>query len=415
VRLVDSSALTRGGVGVGPSAGGAGATHHVLELAGDEAALSVACVSFHDHGDEHFVVVGCATGMTLHPRRARSCAIHTYRVVAVAAPPPPADAAASASAAAAAAAGPRYRLRLVHRTPVDEPPLALAAFQGRLLAGVGASLRLFDLGLKRLLFKCGLRGLPTCVQGLQTSLDRIVVSDAQESVLFVKYRRAENSLALVADDVASRHMSCALMLDHDTVMGADKFGSVFVLRLPADVSDDIDGAGGGAAAAGGAGAGALGSGGARALLAAASGGAGAPNKVAQVASFYVGACVTSLQKAVLTAGGTEVVLYATAAGAVGALVPLAARDEVELFSKLEAALRAEGSAGGGQLTASIVAREHMAFRSAFAPVSHVLDGDLCEAGFAALAPARQRELAAELDRTVPELAKALEAVRQRVQ
>jgi len=57
----------------------------------------------------------------------------------------------------------------------------------------------------------------------------------------------------------------------------------------------------------------------------------------------------------------------------------------------------------------------MAFRSAFAPVSHVLDGDLCEAGFAALAPARQRELAAELDRTVPELAKAIEAVRQRVQ
>jgi splicing factor 3B subunit 3 len=33
---------------------------------------------------------------------------------------------------------------------------------------------------------------------------------------------------------------CVLPLDHDTVAGGDKFGNVFVLRVPSDVSDDVD-------------------------------------------------------------------------------------------------------------------------------------------------------------------------------
>ena len=113
----------------------------------------------------------------------------------------------------------------------------------------------------------------------------------------------------------------------------------------------------------------------------------------------------------LTAGGAEVVLYATVAGGVGALVPLLAKDEAELLARLEAALRAEG---GGEATSSLVARDHLAFRGSFAPVSHVVDGDLCEA-FGSLPAERQRAIAAELDRSVQELAKALEGVRNRVQ
>ena len=37
-------------------------------------------------------------------------------------------------------------LELLHSTEVGGPVGALAAFQGRLLAGVGAALRLYDLG-----------------------------------------------------------------------------------------------------------------------------------------------------------------------------------------------------------------------------------------------------------------------------
>ena len=38
------------------------------------------------------------------------------------------------------------RLELVHRTAVEGVPAAMAAFKGRLLVGVDATLRLFDLG-----------------------------------------------------------------------------------------------------------------------------------------------------------------------------------------------------------------------------------------------------------------------------
>jgi splicing factor 3B subunit 3 len=46
------------------------------------------------------------------------------------------------------------RLTLVHKTPVEDVPGALCAFQGRLLAGVGRVLRIYDLGKKKLLRKC---------------------------------------------------------------------------------------------------------------------------------------------------------------------------------------------------------------------------------------------------------------------
>ena len=44
-------------------------------------------------------------------------------------------------------------LELVHKTPVDEIPLAMCAFQGKILIGVGKLLRLYDLGKKKLLRK----------------------------------------------------------------------------------------------------------------------------------------------------------------------------------------------------------------------------------------------------------------------
>lgn len=40
------------------------------------------------------------------------------------------------------------------QTPVEDVPLAIAPFQGRVLIGVGKLLRIYDLGKKKLLRKC---------------------------------------------------------------------------------------------------------------------------------------------------------------------------------------------------------------------------------------------------------------------
>jgi len=148
-------------------------------------------------------------------------------------------------------------------------PYALCAFSGRLLAGVGKSLRLYELGQKKMLRKCQMLGLPyAACPGAQTlglladssrnllltalaptharnrtmaqsihvlSASRIVVGDLAESFLFVKYKRTENTLTMFADEAAPRWLTSACVIDLNTLAGADKFGNVFVVRLPQEV------------------------------------------------------------------------------------------------------------------------------------------------------------------------------------
>lgn len=75
------------------------------------------------------------------------------------------------------------RLELMHKTPVDGIPGAMTAFKGRLLAGVGPLLRLYDLGKKKLLRKCEYRQLPHHVASLHTIGSRIYAADVQVRLL----------------------------------------------------------------------------------------------------------------------------------------------------------------------------------------------------------------------------------------
>lgn len=63
-----------------------------------------------------------------------------------------------------------------------------------------------------------------------------VMTATQESVHYFKYKANENTLYEYADDIAPRHLTATLPLDYDTVAGADKFGNIFITRLPQDVS-----------------------------------------------------------------------------------------------------------------------------------------------------------------------------------
>ena len=42
---------------------------------------------------------------------------------------------------------------MLHKTQVEDVPYAMAPFSGRLLAGVGNKLRIYDMGKKKLLRK----------------------------------------------------------------------------------------------------------------------------------------------------------------------------------------------------------------------------------------------------------------------
>lgn len=71
------------------------------------------------------------------------------------------------------------QLELVHRTATGGIPGALTGLKGKLLAGIGSTLRVYDAGRKKLLRKCEHRKLPTHIMTLATSGDRIYVGDQQ--------------------------------------------------------------------------------------------------------------------------------------------------------------------------------------------------------------------------------------------
>ena len=196
-----------------------GATLELLELGESEAALSCCCVRFAGRGNEAFVAVGTARALTFHPRTFTECAVHVYRLL---------DA----------------RLVLLHRTPVEAPPLALAAFRGRLLVAVGASARLYDLGKRKLLRKAETRVAPALVVRVAVVGDRAFCGDALHGVSLVRYARERNALVVVAEDAAPRGVTALAALDYDTVAVADKCGGVTVLRAPADADAAGDAAAG---------------------------------------------------------------------------------------------------------------------------------------------------------------------------
>ncbi|KAK8930677.1 DNA damage-binding protein 1b [Platanthera zijinensis] len=343
-----------------------GNTTCLLELQDNESAFSLCTVNFHDKEYGTLLAVGTAKGLQFLPKKSLTAGfIHIYRFI---------DEGKS--------------LELLHKTQVEGVPLALCQFQGRLLAGVGSVLRLYDLGKRRLLRKCENKLFPNVLYSIHTYRDRIYVGDLQESFHYCKYRRDENQLYIFADDSVPRCLTASHHVDFDTMAGADKLGNIYFVRLPQDVSDEIeeDPTGGKIKWEQG-------------KL------NGAPNKVEEIVQFHVGDVVTCLQKASLIPGGGECVIYGTVMGSLGALLAFTSREDVDFFSHLEMHLRQEHP--------PLCGRDHMAYRSAYLPVKDVIDGDLCEQ-YPTLPPDMQRKIADELDRTPGEILKKLEDIRNKI-
>ena len=132
---------------------------------------------------------------------------------------------------------------------------------------------------------------------------------------------------------------------------------------------------------------------------------GAPSKSDEIVQFHVGETVTSLQKVSLGPGCSDVLLYTTIMGGIGALLPFSSKEDLELMQALEMHLRQEAPPLSG--------RDQLFFRSVYFPVKGCVDGDFCSA-FNGLTPEEQRAIADELDRSPPEISKKLEELANRI-
>lgn len=109
-----------------------GVTYKLNRFEQNEAAMSLCLMKFHNQPEHQwFLIVGVAKDLQLNPRQCNAGFLDTYKMNQNG-----------------------CDFELVHRTPVDEVPMALCPHNGKLLAGVGRMLRLYDLGKKKLLRKC---------------------------------------------------------------------------------------------------------------------------------------------------------------------------------------------------------------------------------------------------------------------
>ena len=217
---------------------------------------------------------------------------------------------------------------------------------------------------------------------------RIFISDQAESVHVLKYKEEENQLYIFADDVLPRWTTSFVVLDFDTIAVSDKFENIVILRLPPGCDEEAEddptasrfkwecGYLNGAAF-----------------------------KMEQICTFYVGDMITSLHKCALAPMQNEIILYGTSTGAIGALMPFETREELDFFAHLEMYMRLENL--------SMVGREHLSFRSSFEPVKDVIDGDLCEM-LGSLDYSKQKIISGELERSIAEMQKKLEEMRNKI-
>nr|XP_018266210.1 pre-mRNA-splicing factor RSE1 [Kwoniella dejecticola CBS 10117]OBR88368.1 pre-mRNA-splicing factor RSE1 [Kwoniella dejecticola CBS 10117] len=335
-----------------------------FDLDEDEAAFSIAIAYFERGGGEPFLVAGTGVKTTLAPRGCKEGYLRVYAIKEQG-----------------------RVLEFMHKTKTDDVPLCLAAFQGFLLAGVGKSLRLYEMGKKALLRKCENNSFPTGVATINVQGARIIVGDMQESTFYCVYRSVPTRQLLVfADDTQPRWLTCVTEVDYETIVCGDKFGNIFLNRLDSGVSEKVDDDPTGAT-----------------ILHEKSFLMGAAHKTELLAHYNVGSVVTSITKIPLVAGGRDVLVYTTISGSVGALIPFVSMDDVEFMTTLEMHMRSQN--------VSLVGRDHLAYRGYYVPVKGVIDGDLCE-NFNLLPYGKQQAIAADLDeRSVGDVLKKLEQMR----
>lgn len=334
-----------------------------LELTDNESVVSVAVVPFASQDGQCFLVVGTAKNLTPTPRTFSEACINIYRLK-----------------------NNGREIDFVHKTVVEDLPVALLPFQGKLIVGLRKMLRIYDLGMRQMLRKSQAIVAPEQIVSLNTQANRIVVGDIKHGVTYVVYKPSTNKLIPFVDDMINRWTTCTTMIDYESVAGGDKFGNIWVLRSPVKASAEADEEDSGIHLLN-----------SRPYL------HGTSHRMDMMCHFFTQDSPTSIAKASLVVGGGEVLIWSGIMGTIGVFIPLSNREDVDFFQTLEQHLRNEDP--------PLLGRDHLMYRGYYAPVKGVIDGDLCER-FNLLSNDKKAMIAKELDRSVREIERKIAVLSQ---
>ena len=341
-------------------------TIDLIEFEENEAAISSCLCSFLSSPNDTYLIVGTAKDLKLLPHRSYS----------------------SANIVVFLLKENGTKIEFVFKQPIDDIALAFCEYQGKLLAGIGSNLVLYELGKAHLLKKCETKKITSTITQIQTNGQRILVSTMNESFYFLRHKISENQFYIFADDVIPRWITTSIFLDYDTIAGSDKFENFFIYRLPPGADEESSDDPMGTKKKWEVG-----------YL------HGAAYKLNLIAQYHLGDLITSMQKTSFHGENENVICFGTTSGKIGVFLPFETREEVDFFVHLEMYERIEID--------NIAGRDHQMFRSCYGPVKCVIDGDLCEE-FMSLEGEKRKSLASELDKNENDIINKLEDMRNKI-
>lgn len=346
------------------------------EFTNNECTISLASIKIRD---EEYLIVGTTENLVYSPHYYSGNSIYTFRIKRNAKKKP--------------------ELVYLHKTTIEFPPSSLCAFNEKLLVGAGNQLRLYDVGRKQLLRKTSTKiDFLRRINKIQhIAGDVIVVCDSSESVSFMRFDQTKNQFIAFCNDTAKRQITALEVLDSRTVIAGDRFGNIFVSRIPKNVAEQLEN---------------------NVLMKFEEETLGASSsRLDKLCDFYTQDIVTSLHKGSFVVGGSESIIYTGLQGTVGILLPLATTQEVDLLMKLENLLRdyfndSFDDFDNTKQGFNLVGREHLKFRGYYNPVENVIDGDFIERFFE-LNPSAQVKLAGRLDKSPRDIERKIYDLRNR--
>lgn len=312
-----------------------------------------------------------------------------------------------------------FQVIYLHETKIVDTVYDMIAFGDKLLVPIYNSLVLYGLGKKQLLKKSITKTLPSITKIValdRWKSERIAIGDIKESVILYQFRNDTNQFIQVADDITKRHVTVIKFIDECSIIGGDKFGNIWVLRLDQKydriVREEFH----------------------EFLTMVDNKNKNIPNimecpfKLTLLNHFYLNDIPTSFNIVPMVQMSDRTsIIYTGLQGSVGSLVPLMTNREVLFFQKLEKILgeadyrfylniekqaqKDEDNQDSNDLqfnkinklkhnnnpegSYSIVGRDHRTYRGYYSPIKHVIDGDLCEL-FLLLYPSEQEFLANQI-------------------
>ncbi|AJP40664.1 BPK_HP2_G0038150.mRNA.1.CDS.1 [Saccharomyces cerevisiae] len=128
-----------------------------------------------------------------------------------------------------------FDIELLHQTEIISPIHAMLKFKNFLLTAMGSTIVLYGLGKKQLLRRSVTQtpvSITKIVSMHQWNYERLAVGDIHESVTLFIWDPAGNVFIPYVDDSVKRHVTVLKFLDEATVIGADRYGNAWTLRSP---------------------------------------------------------------------------------------------------------------------------------------------------------------------------------------